>query len=368
MEACTRQYLDEAWQENGPELPAGFNVAWKSPSNIALVKYWGKRPEQIPQNPSVSMTLSGAVSEVYLKGKRKPDGDITLDFSFGGKENESFRIRLKQYLEKIKRYLPFISRYALTIESTNSFPHSAGIASSASSMSALALCLTSLEDHITGLKNEPAFRQKASFLSRLGSGSACRSVYPGYSLWGKLPGIGTSSDEYALPLVDIHPVFRDYHDAILIVSSAEKEIPSSLGHQLMNDHPFAEKRYATARKNAEYITNVLMRGDEHRFREIVEQEALMLHALIMTSETGRLLFRPGTIDIINDIRAFREQQRLEMCFTLDAGPNIHLLYPAKNDEIIRKFINNNLKKYCENGLWLNDKMGKGPVLIIESYE
>jgi diphosphomevalonate decarboxylase len=367
MEACTRQYLSEAWQENGPVLPASFRVAWKSPSNIALVKYWGKRPEQMPQNPSVSMTLSESFSEVYLSGKRKPDGDISLDFSFGGKENEPFRIRLTEYLEKIKRYLPFLSRYTLTVESNNSFPHSAGIASSASSLSALALCLTSLEDHITGFKNEPAFRQKASFLSRLGSGSACRSVYPGYSLWGKLQGIRTSSDEYALQLVDIHPVFRDYRDAILVVSSAEKDLPSSQGHQLMSDHPFAEMRYSTARGNAECITAALRTGDEHRFGEIVEQEALMLHALIMTSGAGNLLLRPGTVDIINNIRAFREQQHLNMCFTLDAGPNIHLIYPSKN-MIIRSFIENSLKKYCENGFWINDQVGNGPVLITESYE
>ncbi|MCB0685806.1 MAG: diphosphomevalonate decarboxylase, partial [Saprospiraceae bacterium] len=116
------------------------NVRWQSPSNIALIKYWGKYGDQLPQNPSISFTLDKSFTQTKISYRFRPDrhSPISTTFLFEGKENAAFQERIERYLLKRKDFLPFLSDLHLDIESTNSFPHSAGIASSASAFSALA--------------------------------------------------------------------------------------------------------------------------------------------------------------------------------------------------------------------------------------
>jgi len=115
----------------------------------------------------------------------KKDTGISFDFFFNGKENPDFQKRIRKYFENITAYLPFLQNLHLNIKSRNSFPHSSGIASSASAMSALALCLCSIEKkHFGTLVDENEFFTKASFIARLGSGSASRSVFPFAASWG----------------------------------------------------------------------------------------------------------------------------------------------------------------------------------------
>ncbi len=130
-------------------------VQWRSPSNIALVKYWGKLPNQIPLNPSLSMTLANSYSETKIEYSKKSQSDclITFEFRFEGKENGGFQNRIFNYLKSLIPQLPFLTEYFFSITSSNSFPHSAGIASSASAMSSLALCLTSIEYRINRWRN-----------------------------------------------------------------------------------------------------------------------------------------------------------------------------------------------------------------------
>ena len=158
-------------------------VGWRSPSNIALVKYWGKRPGQIPENPSISLTLSAAHTDTYcsFEPTSKQDSDVTLSFSFEGKENPAFGDKIRKWLLSQVSDMPWLGQFDFRFESSNSFPHSAGIASSASAMSAVAMCLGDIEKQICDKLTIDY--QKASFLSRLGSGSACRSVYPHAAMW-----------------------------------------------------------------------------------------------------------------------------------------------------------------------------------------
>lgn len=178
-------------------------VAWRSPSNIALVKYWGKKPGlQIPANPSISLTLEHCYSEtsVALVKKEGKSKDIELRFYFDGKENMAFRLRMLKFFDTVAKSFPLLQQYGLLIDSTNSFPHSSGIASSASAMSALALCLSDLQAQLDGKKSTgDKFWQQASHYARLGSGSAARSVYPYAAEWGKSKIIKGSSDEFAIP-------------------------------------------------------------------------------------------------------------------------------------------------------------------------
>jgi diphosphomevalonate decarboxylase len=162
----------------------------------------------------------------------------------------------------------------------------------------------------------------------LASGSASRSLYDGWVTWGKVDGIADTSDLHASPYKGpVNAMFSEMGDAILIVSSEKKALSSTLGHRLMDAHPFADARYQQARNNLGELMSVLKTNDFERFASIVEQEALTLHGLLMTSSEKGLLLQPNSVRMIQAIRQAREYQGIPVCFTIDAGPNIHLLYP-----------------------------------------
>ena len=320
----------------------------RSPSNIAIVKYWGKHGTQLPNNPSISFTLSNCFTETKITYSE--NGSMSLEFYFEGKENPAFKAKIEKYLNENRRYFSFLNNLDLKIESYNSFPHSSGIASSASSMSALIMCLLEIK-----YKDAKIDLREASYLSRLASGSAARSVYPTMTLWGKTPSLPDSSDEYAIPIGEmINPVFKTYHDSILIVSSKEKSVSSRAGHSLMDNHPMAESRYATARKNTEDLLTILKQGDLEGFIRITESEANQLHDLMSTSTPSYTLKEPNTIRIIDEILNFRKDTGLPVCYTLDAGPNVHLLYPDSCSKEVHTFIEENLKNYCFDNKYIED--------------
>ena len=229
-----------------------------------------------------------------------------------------------------------------------------------------ALCFCSIEKILFGtLETEHEFYRKASFLARLGSGSASRSVYGGFALWGETALLADSSDLTAIPVQNVHPDFSEMRDTILVVSSVPKSISSSSGHKLMNDHPYAESRYNQALSNLSGMLSVLKNGDIENFIRITENEALSLHAMMMTSRENYLLFLPNTLEIIRKIRYFRETQKIPVCFTLDAGANVHMLYPGKYSGETTAYIQNELITYCENNRFIHDGEGTGPEYLNE---
>ncbi|NOX46771.1 MAG: diphosphomevalonate decarboxylase [Chlorobi bacterium] len=362
----TNKYKQQADKLKGFSTFEGkHKTKWQSPSNIALVKYWGKRGNQIPQNPSLSFTLRNSFTETEISYIYREQPGISIEFLFEGKPNPDFEERIRKHLLTLQEFLPFLNSLGLTINSSNSFPHSSGIASSASAMSALVLGLCSIERDLFGtLQNEKDFLQKASFLSRLCSGSAARSVYGGFTVWGKDGHVAGSSDEIAIPPeIKIHPDFLGLNDSILITSPEKKKISSSRGHSLMNGHPYAEVRYDQARANLSKLIKILQTGDERGFISIIENEALCLHALMMSSNPGFTLLNQDTWNIIHAVREFREANNLMLAFTLDAGPNVHLIYPEKDKNKIVRFISNELIPYCFREMWIDDRMGEGPTEI-----
>ncbi len=340
------------------------SINWRSPSNIALIKYWGKKGYQLPANASLSFTLSNSFTETELRWAQKKSAskDIELTFFFEGKPQPDFEIKIKKYFQNISAELPFLTKYRFEIYSKNSFPHSVGIASSASGMSALALCVCSLEELEKGVASKPEdFFRRASVLSRLGSGSASRSVYGGIVTWGKIEGLTGTSDEFASPFSGkTDAIFHDFHDDILVVSSEKKDVSSRAGHELMHTHPFAQSRYRQASQNLQELMASMVSGDLMRFCDIVENEALTLHALMFSSSPAVVLFQPGTIDIIKKVRKFREQTGTPVCFTIDAGPNVHLLYPGRVKVDIRQLIEQELIVSCAHNQVISDSVGKGP--------
>ena len=341
-------------------------IIWRSSSNIALVKYWGKRNDQIPANPSVSMSLTKCFTETAIEYFQESNlSGPSFSFLFEGKQNERFAENLKRYISAVQQAYPQIADLHLNIESKNSFPYSAGIASSASSFSSFALCLSSILHELSGRKeDEHTFSRRASSLARLGSGSACRSVYEGWTMWGRLKGVTGSSDNYAIPVNGmIHEKFRIYYDAILIVDSGKKSVSSTSGHEMMKTNPYNKVRAVTGKSNALNLLNALKEGNEDVLCRIVESEAAGLHAMMLTSDPGFILVKPETLQIINKLADYRKSRGLVFSITLDAGPNIHLLYPEKSREKILSFISSELVQHCENGRWIDDIIGGRPQQI-----
>ena len=342
-------------------------ITWRSPSNIALVKYWGKFGIQQPRNASVSFTLQNAYTETSITvAPKTSNAPIDLDFLFEEQPNEAFRTKQLAFLESLLPIFPFLAQLKLSIRSHNSFPHSAGIASSASSMAALACALCSMEqEFFNTLHTHSEFWQKASYIARLGSGSACRSVYPQAAVWGATDIVPNSSDFYAIPVNDnLHPIFTNFHDDILLVSRDEKSVSSRVGHSLMDNNPFADVRYAQSKTNLYQLMNALKTGDLERFGEITENEALTLHALMMTSNPSFILMHPNTLILIEKIRAFRTTTKLPVYFTLDAGPNVHLLYPDNIASEIKEVLQNDWLTHCVENQYLPDKIGMGAERIL----
>ena len=349
----------------------GGSFQWSAPSNIALVKYWGKKEdimganglvlEQIPANPSVSFTLNHCKTITKLAFAKKEDRkNFSFDLLFEGQPKEEFKPKIQKFLERIATYCPYLNDYHFTIDTENTFPHSSGIASSASGMAALAMNIMSLEKALYPEMSEDFFYQKASFLARLGSGSACRSVKGSVVVWGNNTTIDGSSDLFGVEFPShIHHNFKNYQDTILLVDKGEKVVSSTIGHNLMHNHPFAEKRFEQAHHNLSELKKVLENGNIEQFIQIVESEALTLHAMMMTSLPYFILMKPNTLEIINKIWQFRNETQTPLCFTLDAGANVHVLYPENVSETVLQFIQAELVGYCQNGNYICDQVGEG---------
>lgn len=355
-----------------------FISHFKSPSNIALVKYWGKRYFQLPQNPSISMTLKNCFTEMEISAFfAEGEGGKVLEFLFGESDfnNTLFNTNLESrvdFIPRIERFfehlskqhndLSWIKNFNFKIKSKNSFPHSSGIASSASSFSCLSLCLADLTEKITEVKISKEF---ISRISREGSGSASRSVFSKFSIWGNIEENESmetiiSNDEFAVQFDDYDKIFNSLNDCILIAASGEKSVSSSLGHSLMNDNPYAKVRYENAKNNIVKILKAMKVKDFNTFFKVLENEALELHGLMMLSGDGYILLNGNSLKIIEEIRTFREVTQLNLGFTIDAGPNIHLLYFEKDKELVEPFIQDKLKPFCENGTVIFDSCGEGP--------
>lgn len=340
---------------NTGKIQESGSVTAKCPSNIALIKYWGKRGNQIPMNPSLSFTLTNSYTETELKFKPKEESGYLVNVYLDKNLNEHFAPRIYTFFERIEPYIPFLKDFEFEIHTHNTFPHSSGIASSASGMGAMALCLVQMEQNFGGNLTDEELLRKSSFLARLGSGSACRSVYKGITVWGESEFVKNSSDFYAVPYpYEIHPNFEKFQDTILLIDEGQKEVSSSVGHKLMENHPYAAQRFISANENLGKLISILKEGNLEEFGTMVEHEALSLHAMMLTSNPAYILMKPNTLSVIEKVWEFRRNTSGNLFFTLDAGANVHLLYPESEAETCMKFIQNELKTYCSSEKFIKD--------------
>ena len=327
------------------------------PSNIALIKYWGKYAGQIPANPSISYTLNHC--RTNTKMEFFAEEAFSVSTFLAGKEEVKFAEKIEKYFISIESYLPWLlkGRYVITTE--NTFPHSSGIASSASGFGAIAKCLMALDVSFGGDLDDKNLVIKESFLARLGSGSACRSLYNGLIVWGNTKEVAGSSDLYAVeyPNDEIAPIFKSFNDWVLLIHEGQKSVSSTVGHGLMNTNPYAERRFQEAHENFTQLREILKNGDMTAFIRLVEHEALTLHAMMMMSEPAFILMKTGTMEVINKIWDFRKETGNPLFFTLDAGANVHLLFPKdEHENAIKSFIETELIQHTQKGGVVKDEM------------
>ena len=332
-------------------------VSASCPSNIALIKYWGKYERQIPANPSISYTLNNCKTNTSMEFVA--DEKFSVQTFLSGNEEKKFAEKIEKYFRNIEEFLPWILKGKYVIKTENTFPHSSGIASSASGFGAIAKCLMELDQQFSGLQDSDFKLRKASFLARLGSGSACRSLYDGLVVWGATKEVEDSSDLYALqyPNDQIHEIFKHFNDWVLLIHEGEKSVSSTVGHSLMNTNPYAERRFQEAHENFAVLKEILKTGDMQNFIKLVEHEALTLHAMMMMSEPAFIMMKTGTLEVINKIWDYRKETGLPLFFTLDAGANVHLLFPANSKEAtIKEFIVKELLQFTQNNGVVKDVM------------
>ena len=285
-----------------------MKVTAVAPSNIAFIKYWGKKDEdlKIPANGSISMNLSNLLTTT------------TVEFSSDFKE-DSVTINNENDLKqsaKVIKHLDLIRKKAniflkAKVVSTNNFPDGTGLSSSASAFAALTLAASKG----AGLDLN---KKELSNLARQGSGSACRSIPDGFVEW-----VG----EEAKSLYP--PDYWDIVDVVAIISQEKKHISSTEGQKFASSSPFFQTRLNSIDAKIKRFKKTLETKNFTEFGEIIEGEALELHAIMLTSTPPLIYWQPATLMIMKLVGKWRNED-LEVYFTINTGQDIHLIIEKKN--------------------------------------
>lgn len=286
-----------------------------APSNIAFIKYWGKKDEilRLPCNGSISMCTSGLLTTTTVEF----DESLTED---AVSINEQEVLDFKK--DKVVKHLDRVRKMAgkdikARISTSNNFPSSTGLSSSASGFAALSLAATKA----IGLDLS---EKDLSILARQGSGSACRSIPSGFVEW--LDG-ATSQESYAHT---IYPAdYWDICDVVAVVNQGPKDVSSSIGQESAETSPFFEPRKAHMPDKISEIKDIMAKKDFTLFGELLEAEALELHAIMLTSRPSLIYWEPGTVKLMKFCKQLRKEG-LEVYFTINTGQDVHLIVEKVN--------------------------------------
>jgi diphosphomevalonate decarboxylase len=278
--------------------------------NIAYIKYWGNRDEdlRLPVNGSISMNLAGLFARTTVRFDSQLEQD---QFTFNNVPTSG------PALERVTRFLNIVRAMAqesvcAQVISENNFPTGAGIASSAAAFAALALA----GSRAIGLElSEP----ELSRLARRGSGSASRSIPAGFVEW--TPG-SAEADSYAFSIAP--PDHWDLVDCVVVLQTGHKPVGSTQGHALAPTSPLQEGRVAHAPQRLDICRRALLERDFETFAEIVELDSNLMHAVMMTSSPPLFYWEPESLLVMKEVKAWRAAG-WEVCYTLDAGPNVHVI-------------------------------------------
>lgn len=293
-------------------------------ANIAFIKYWGNYDDdlRIPANSSISMNLDG----LYAQTRVTWDVGLADDVLILNNEPQQGKA-----LERVSRHLDMM-RQRLQIESHaqvvsyNNFPIGAGIASSAAAFAALTLAAAQ-----AGGAN--LTERELSALARRGSGSASRSIPSGFVVWHQ----GHDHDSSYAESVAA-PDHWDLVDVIAIISAAHKATGSEDGHKTATTSDLQIARVQGAQSRLEACLEALQTRNFSRFAQVVEHDSNLMHAVMMTSRPPLFYWLPATLTVMEAVRQWRAEG-LSVCYTLDAGPNVHCLCLSSDVAIIQERLN-----------------------------
>lgn len=292
-----------------------MKIKAQAPSNIAFVKYWGRKDEvlRLPENGSISMNLSNLIT--------------TTEVEFGDFENDSIIIngveeslennRGVKHLDRI-RALAKIDQKARVVTSNN-FPTGTGLSSSASGFAALTLAASKA----AGLDLS---EKDLSILARQGSGSACRSIPDGFVEW--MDG-DTSETSYGVSVFS--PDYFDIADVIAVVSTEKKFLATSEGQKSARSGIFFEKRLEGIPEKIKKVKKLIEEKNFSDFGDIVEREALEFHSILFTSNPPLFYWTPGTVAVMKYVQSLR-REGLECYFTINTGQDVHVICKKEDAE------------------------------------
>jgi len=315
-----------------------------APSNIAFIKYWGVKDEilRLPKNGSISMNLSNMLTTTTVEFSPEFTEDlITLNET----QETGEKSRIIEHLDRIRKLAKIADKARVVTQ--NNFPTATGLSSSASGFAALSVAGAKA----AGLSLS---EKELSILARQGSGSACRSIPDGFTEW--LDG-DSSNTSYAVSLYP--PEHWGLADVVAVVSKEKKEISSTEGHKLAASSAFFETRLALNKEKMLAIKRYLQEKNFTAFGELVEAEALELHAIYITSHPSLLYLLPGTLRIMHAVKVWRKEA-LAVYFTLNTGQDIHLICQNKDAEIVAKKlaaiddVQRIIINHPSKGAWLTD--------------
>ncbi len=291
-----------------------------APANIAFIKYWGKRDEvlRLPLNGSVSMNLSNAFSTttVDFSPEYQQDQIELLGADFTAKE----KLRVIQHLDRIRAIIT--SSWRAKVVTQNNFPKGTGIAASASGFAALTLAAA-------GALGVKLAEKELTILARRGSGSACRSIPDGFVEWVAGPLTGRSEDSYARSIFAAD--WWDLRDILLVVSDHEKKTATTAGMERVKTSPLLVARLRRVPARIVKIKQALAKRDLQLLGTISEEDCLEMHQVMQTQEPPLDYTSKATLKVLAAVKRWR-QQGLAVYFTIDAGPNVHLICEGRDKQ------------------------------------
>ena len=297
-----------------------------APSNIALIKYMGKKDSHtnLPMNASLSYTLPHLISRVELE-KHNGNADQweplfvtdSTDFVLSTAAIERFLT----HFARLKTWANYTGTF--TVRSYNNFPHGSGLASSASSFAALTRCAFMALSELTG-QALPSLETQAQW-SRLGSGSSCRSFFSPWAIW---------EEDRVRP---IELPYSSLHHQVILISRTEKKVSSSEAHRRITTSPLFSERKTRATENLQALLAAFHAQDWKSAYDVCWAEFQDLHALFATSHTPFSYITNESQALLQHLQTFWRENGDGPLVTMDAGPNIHLLYRPDQVALAQQF-------------------------------
>ena len=345
----------------------GKSVTCIAPVNIAVIKYWGKRDTKLilPTNSSLSVTLS--TDDLHSRTTvTLLDSDSDDTFTLNGNQEpisqrlykclEALRLeRLRKEQDNPLQFPVGVSSQPLRIESCNNFPTAAGLASSASGFACLVFTIANLFQLIpsqlqSDIPSNTEILERLSMIARLGSGSACRSLFGGYVKWemGSLDNLkGTDSRAVQVASKQHWP---DMRVCILVVDDCKKTVSSSAGMQsTVETSSLFQHRIAEAvPKRMQEMEQAILNRDFETFAKLTMIDSNQFHALCMDTFPPIYYMNDTSRLIVKFVHELNEQcKRNVIAYTFDAGPNACLYYLDKDSALVKSALKS-LLRHNEN--------------------